>query len=156
MSFKVGEKIVYPNHGVTIVEQIGESSINGSRHTFLHLRLLANDSKLMVHVDNTQRIGLAVSDDLFHWDRVGDRPVIRPEEYGWAYCPTSGGAACRDAHVIEHAGRCERYYTAVTRAGHGWVGSSPRASRSPNSRRRATDSAGMSGRWAARVDLIRS
>lgn len=35
-------------------------------------------------------------------------------------------------------------------------GSSPRANRSPNSRRRSTDSAGMSGRWAARVDLIRS
>jgi len=58
VSFKVGEKIVYPNHGVTIVEQIGESSINGSKHTFLHLRLLANDSKLMVPVDNSQRIGL--------------------------------------------------------------------------------------------------
>jgi hypothetical protein len=74
-----------------------------------------------VATDNTQRIGLAVSDDLFHWDRVGDRPVIRPEEYGWAYCPTSGGAACRDAHVIAHAGRFELYYTAVTRAGNGCV-----------------------------------
>ena len=58
MSFKIGEKVVYPNHGVTVVEQIGESSINGAKHTFLHLRLLANDSKLMVPVDNSKRIGL--------------------------------------------------------------------------------------------------
>ena len=58
VSFKIGEKVVYPNHGVTVVENIGESSINGSQHTFLHLRLLANDSKLMVPVDNSGRIGL--------------------------------------------------------------------------------------------------
>ena len=58
MSFKIGEKVVYPNHGVTVVENIGESNINGSKHTFLHLRLLANDSKLMVPVDNSHRIGL--------------------------------------------------------------------------------------------------
>lgn len=58
MSFKIGEKVVYPNHGVTVVENIGESNINGSKHTFLHLRLLANDSKLMVPVDNSNRIGL--------------------------------------------------------------------------------------------------
>lgn len=58
MSFKIGEKVVYPNHGVTVVENIGESNINGSKHTFLHLRLLANDSKLMVPVDNSGRIGL--------------------------------------------------------------------------------------------------
>ena len=29
LSFKVGEKLVYPNHGVTVVEQIGESPIMG-------------------------------------------------------------------------------------------------------------------------------
>lgn len=57
-SFTVGEKIVYPNHGVTVVEQIGESMIAGTTHTYYHLRLLANDSKLMVPVSNTDRIGL--------------------------------------------------------------------------------------------------
>ncbi|HVT04991.1 MAG TPA: CarD family transcriptional regulator [Thermoanaerobaculia bacterium] len=58
MPFKIGDKIVYPNHGVTIVELIAESSINGSRHTYYHLRLLANNSKLMVPAENTDRIGL--------------------------------------------------------------------------------------------------
>jgi CarD family transcriptional regulator len=58
LSFKVGEKLVYPNHGVTVVENIGESSINGTNSTFYHLRLLANNSRLMVPVSNIDRIGL--------------------------------------------------------------------------------------------------
>lgn len=74
-----------------------------------------------VATDNTQRIGVAVSEDSFRWTRASDRPVIRPEEYGWAFCPTSGGAACRDAHVIELSGGWQMYYTAVTRDGRGCV-----------------------------------
>jgi len=58
VSFKIGDKIVYPNHGVTVVEQIGESSISGLNHTYYHLRLLANNSRLMVPVSNIDRIGL--------------------------------------------------------------------------------------------------
>jgi hypothetical protein len=74
-----------------------------------------------VATDNTQRIGLATSRDLFHWERADSRPVIRPEDYGWAFCPTTGGAACRDAHVIEHDGKFQMYYTAVTKDGRGCV-----------------------------------
>ncbi|MDZ7393056.1 MAG: hypothetical protein ONB25_09220 [candidate division KSB1 bacterium] len=72
-------------------------------------------------VDNTQRIGLAVSDDLFNWERVGDGPIIRPEEYGWAFCPTSGGASCRDPHVLRLGDRFLLYYTAITNQGRACV-----------------------------------
>lgn len=58
MSFKVGEKLVYPNHGVTVVEQIGLSAVMGTDDTYYHLRLLANNSRLMVPIGNTDRIGL--------------------------------------------------------------------------------------------------
>lgn len=58
MAFKVGEKLVYPNHGVTVVEQIGESPIMGPGDTYYHLRLLANNSRLMVPIRNTERVGL--------------------------------------------------------------------------------------------------
>lgn len=74
-----------------------------------------------VATDNTQRIGVAISDDLFQWRRASDRPVIRPEGYDWAFCPTRGGAACRDPHVIMHDGRWQMYYTAVRRDGRGCV-----------------------------------
>ena len=58
LGFKVGEKLVYPNHGVTVVEQIGESAIIGPGDTYYHLRLLANNSRLMVPIRNTDRVGL--------------------------------------------------------------------------------------------------
>ncbi len=72
-------------------------------------------------VDNTQRIGLAVSQDLFTWERVGDGPLIRPEEYGWAFCPTRGGASCRDPHVLRVGDQFLLYYTAITREGRACV-----------------------------------
>jgi CarD family transcriptional regulator len=58
MGFKVGDKLVYPNHGVTVVEQIGESAIMGAGNTYYHLRLLANNSRLMVPITNSDRVGL--------------------------------------------------------------------------------------------------
>src|SRR3977135_3115712 len=58
LGFKVGEKLVYPNHGVTVVEQIGESPIIGAGDTYYHLRLLATNSRLMVPIRNTDRVGL--------------------------------------------------------------------------------------------------
>ena len=58
LSFKVGEKLVYPNHGVTVVEHIGESPIMGLGDSYYHLRLLANNSRLMVPIRNTDRVGL--------------------------------------------------------------------------------------------------
>ena len=72
-------------------------------------------------VDNTQRIGIAVSDDLENWERVFDHPIIRPEEYGWAYCPTEQGAGCRDPYVIQQGDEYWMYYTATTKEGYGCV-----------------------------------
>jgi len=58
LSFKVGEKLVYPNHGVTVVEEIGASPVFGTDDSYYHLRLLANNSRLMVPITNTDRVGL--------------------------------------------------------------------------------------------------
>lgn len=57
--FRVGEKVVYPNHGVSVVERIAVSAPDGGeRQTYYHLRLLANDSKVMVPEENLDRVGL--------------------------------------------------------------------------------------------------
>ena len=58
LGFKVGEKLVYPNHGVTVVEQIATSPVLGTDDTYYHLRLLANNSRLMVPITNIDRVGL--------------------------------------------------------------------------------------------------
>ncbi len=68
-------------------------------------------------IDNTQRIGAAISGDLQHWQRVSDKPVIRPDEFDWAFCPRERGSACRDPHVCKWDDRYSMYYTAVTKQG---------------------------------------
>ena len=58
MSFKVGQKVVYPNHGVSLVEKIEPGEINGIQQTYYHLRLLSNNSKVMVPRANLDLVGL--------------------------------------------------------------------------------------------------
>ncbi|MEO8503250.1 MAG: CarD family transcriptional regulator [Acidobacteriota bacterium] len=61
MTFKVGQKVVYPNHGVTVVEKIGPGAIEGIdmiEQTYFHLRLLSNNSKVMVPKTNLELVGL--------------------------------------------------------------------------------------------------
>lgn len=58
MTFKVGQKVVYPNHGVTVVEKIAAGEIDGIEQTYVHLRLLSNNSKVMVPKSNLDLVGL--------------------------------------------------------------------------------------------------
>ena len=58
MTFKIGQKVVYPNHGVSVVEKIEKGSIAGLEQTYYHLRLLSNDSKVMVPRENLDLVGL--------------------------------------------------------------------------------------------------
>ena len=58
MTFKIGQKVVYPNHGVTVVEKIAPAAIDGSEQTYYHLRLLSNNSKVMVPKANLDLVGL--------------------------------------------------------------------------------------------------
>ena len=58
MTFQIGEKVVYPNHGVSLVEKIEPSQIDGVEQLYFHLRLLANNSKVMVPKSNLELVGL--------------------------------------------------------------------------------------------------
>jgi len=58
LEFKVGDKVVYPNHGVGVIEQVAEKSIEGNTSSFYRLRLLSSDSMVMVPVGNTSTVGL--------------------------------------------------------------------------------------------------
>ena len=57
-TFKVGQKVVYPSHGVSLVEKIEKGSIDGVEQTYYHLRLLSNNSKVMIPKDNLELVGL--------------------------------------------------------------------------------------------------
>jgi CarD family transcriptional regulator len=56
--FKIGDKVVYPNHGVGVIEQIMNASSSGIDNTFYQLRILANDSTVLVPTSNTTQVGL--------------------------------------------------------------------------------------------------
>jgi CarD family transcriptional regulator len=58
VSFKIGDRLVYPNYGVGVVETIQESLLGGSPAPWYQLRLLGNNSRVMVPVGNSDRIGL--------------------------------------------------------------------------------------------------
>ena len=58
MQFKIGDKVVYPNHGLGIIEQIEKRSIGEKVEEFLRLRIVGNDSMVMVPRGNTANVGL--------------------------------------------------------------------------------------------------
>ncbi len=58
MPFKVGEKVVYPNHGVGVVEQITHSQWNGRADYFYLIRILSNSLRVTVPCTNADSVGL--------------------------------------------------------------------------------------------------
>ena len=68
MEFKLGEKVVYPNHGVGVIEQISYGYLNGRSERYYMLRIVSSGLKVMVPQTNIISVGL--------------RPVIRSNEAG--------------------------------------------------------------------------
>ncbi len=55
LRFKVGDKAVYPAHGVGVVQGIESKEISGRKQTFYILRMLEkNDMTIMVPADNAK------------------------------------------------------------------------------------------------------
>ena len=55
MDFQVGEKVIYPNHGIGVVESIQTTA--GHVGVYV-LRILSNDSKVWVPRENVEGVGL--------------------------------------------------------------------------------------------------
>ncbi len=58
LEFKIGDKVVYPNHGLGVIEQIEKRESGERIEEFLRLRIVANDSTVMVPRSNTTSVGL--------------------------------------------------------------------------------------------------
>lgn len=58
MGFKLGQKVVYPNHGIAVIEQIEQKQIGTSVLPFYTLRLAATNSVVLVPVANASGVGL--------------------------------------------------------------------------------------------------
>ena len=66
MDYKIGDKVVYPNHGVGIIEQINFGVMNGRTEKYYMLKIYSSGLKVMVPATNAISVGL--------------RPVIRNGE----------------------------------------------------------------------------
>jgi len=66
MDYKIGDKVVYPNHGVGVIEQISFGVLNGQTERYYMLRIASTGLKVMVPSSNAIAVGL--------------RPVIRSGE----------------------------------------------------------------------------
>ena len=66
MDYKMGDKVVYPNHGVGIIEQINFGVLNGRTEKYYMLKIFSSGLKVMVPASNAISVGL--------------RPVIRNGE----------------------------------------------------------------------------
>jgi CarD family transcriptional regulator len=58
VGFKVGQKVVYPNHGIGTIEQIEQKQIGAVALPFYTLRLAATNSLVLVPVSNAAEVGL--------------------------------------------------------------------------------------------------
>ncbi len=68
MEYKIGDKVVYPNQGVGVIEQISYGMLNGRTEKYFMLRIFSSGLKVMVPQTNAAAVGL--------------RPVMRSGETG--------------------------------------------------------------------------
>ena len=57
-TFEIGDKVVYPNHGVGIIEKISNRLVAGKFERFYLLRICSNDILVMVPTANANDVGL--------------------------------------------------------------------------------------------------
>jgi CarD family transcriptional regulator len=58
MDFQVGDKVVYPNQGVGVVEQISSRNLTGRTETYYLLKLSSQGVRVMVPLNNVATVGL--------------------------------------------------------------------------------------------------
>jgi len=58
VTFQIGDKVIYPNHGLGVIERIEEKTILGTTCGFYHLRITSNDTTVLVPLTNAEGVGL--------------------------------------------------------------------------------------------------
>src|SRR3989442_5849145 len=57
-NFHIGDKVVYPNHGVGVIEQISSRTIGASVEKYYLLKIKSSSLKVMVPFHNVASVGL--------------------------------------------------------------------------------------------------
>jgi CarD family transcriptional regulator len=57
-SFKVGDKVVYPNQGLGVIVDIQQQDFNGEKFKIYHLKILSNNTLVMIPSSNAEEMGI--------------------------------------------------------------------------------------------------
>jgi CarD family transcriptional regulator len=57
-SLKVGDKVIYPNQGLGVVEAIQQEAVDGHQFKIYHLRLLSNNTLVMIPSSGASELGI--------------------------------------------------------------------------------------------------
>lgn len=57
-SLKIGDKVIYPNQGLGVIEEIHEEAYNGERFTVYNLRIICNNTLVTVPSATALEIGI--------------------------------------------------------------------------------------------------
>lgn len=57
-SLKIGDKIIYPNQGLGVIEDIQDENYYGEKFKIYHLRLLSSDTLVLVPYASAEEIGI--------------------------------------------------------------------------------------------------
>ncbi len=79
MAFKVGDKIVYPGHGVGEIEGVRTTNLGGQDHHIYNIKILDSGMKVMVPVSQATSVGLRRIVDKKEIDRVFD--ILRDRDF---------------------------------------------------------------------------
>jgi CarD family transcriptional regulator, regulator of rRNA transcription len=58
LNFHIGDKVVYPNHGVGVIEQISSRSVGATVEKFYLLTIKSSSLKVMVPCNNAGSVGI--------------------------------------------------------------------------------------------------
>jgi CarD family transcriptional regulator len=57
-SLKIGDKVIYPNQGIGIVEDIQVGSYNGEKFKVFHVRILSNNTLVLIPCSTAEEMGI--------------------------------------------------------------------------------------------------
>src|SRR4030042_1686328 len=57
-SLKIGDKIIYPNQGLGVIESIHEEAYDGERFMVFHLRIISNNTLVTVPSSTALELGI--------------------------------------------------------------------------------------------------
>jgi CarD family transcriptional regulator len=64
--YKVGKTVVYPSHGLGVIEAIEEKDVMGTKQKFYVLKIMEKGTRIMIPCSNVEKVGI--------------REVIQPNE----------------------------------------------------------------------------